>query len=132
MAFANQTEPWNHILNHHHVALPPLIDRHGTIAAWSMTSAPTIAPDKVNQVTHKPYPTYKVIVLDDDFNTFEHVTYCLLKYIPGMNLDLAKDLTFQVDREGQAVVWVGPLEQAELYHQQLSMEQLTMAPLEKA
>jgi ATP-dependent Clp protease adaptor protein ClpS len=38
----------------------------------------------------------------------------------------------QVDREGQAVVWVGPQEQAELYHQQLLREGLTMAPLEPA
>lgn len=94
-------------------------------------TAPTLAPDKLNQLTHKPYPTYKVIVLDDDFNTFDHVTKCLMKYIPGMNLQRAKSLTFQVDREGQAVVWVGPLEPAELYHQQLSGEGLTLAPLEK-
>ncbi|MEN9205147.1 MAG: ATP-dependent Clp protease adapter ClpS [Thermostichales cyanobacterium BF4_bins_65] len=80
----------------------------------------------------KPYPHFKVIVLDDDFNTFEHVTRCLLKYIPGMTEPLARQLTIQVDAEGQAIVWVGPLEMAELYHQQLSREGLTMAPLEPA
>ncbi len=78
------------------------------------------------------YPNFKVIVLDDDFNTFQHVTYCLLKYIPGMSEPLARQLTIQVDREGQAIVWVGPQEQAELYHQQLTQEGLTMAPLEPA
>jgi ATP-dependent Clp protease adaptor protein ClpS len=30
------------------------------------------------------------------------------------------------------VVWCGPQEQAELYHQQLRVEGLTMAPLERA
>jgi len=30
------------------------------------------------------------------------------------------------------VVWVGPMEQAELYHMQLGAEGLTMAPLEQA
>ncbi|ABC99556.1 ATP-dependent Clp protease adaptor protein ClpS [Thermostichus sp. MS-CIW-21] len=80
----------------------------------------------------QPYPHFKVIVLDDDFNTFQHVTECLLKYIPGMTLPLARQLTVQVDAEGQAVVWVGPQEQAELYHQQLLREGLTMAPLEPA
>jgi len=78
------------------------------------------------------YPHYKVIVLDDDFNTFQHVTQCLLKYIPAMTEPLARQLTIQVDAEGQAIVWVGPQEQAELYHLQLSQEGLTMAPLEPA
>jgi ATP-dependent Clp protease adaptor protein ClpS len=83
-------------------------------------------------VVSKPYPHYKIIVLDDDFNTFQHVTECLLKYIPGMTVPLAQTLTLQVDREGQAIVWVGPQEQAELYHLQLEREGLTMAPLEPA
>jgi len=55
----------------------------------------------------------------DDFNTFQHVTECLMKYIPGMTSDRAWELTNQVHYEGQALVWVGPQEQAELYHQQL-------------
>lgn len=95
-----------------------------------MTAAPTVAPGKAGQVVRKPYPRYKVIVLNDDFNTFQHVAHCLMTYIPGMSSDRAWELTNQVHFEGQAVVWSGPLEQAELYHQQLSREGLTMAPLE--
>ncbi|MFQ3617820.1 MAG: ATP-dependent Clp protease adapter ClpS [Cyanobacteriota bacterium] len=98
----------------------------------AMASAPTIAPDKTSQTVRKPYPNYKVIVLNDDFNTFQHVAECLMKYIPGMSGDRAWDLTNQVHYEGQATVWVGPQEQAELYHQQLRREGLTMAPLEAA
>jgi len=56
----------------------------------------------------------------------------LVKYIPGMSSDYAWKLTNQVHFEGQAIVWVGPEEQAELYHQQLSRAGLTMAPLEAA
>jgi ATP-dependent Clp protease adaptor protein ClpS len=95
-------------------------------------SAPTIAPEKTRQTTRQPYPNYKIIVLNDDFNTFQHVSECLIKYIPGMTSDLAWDLTNQIHYEGQAIVWVGPLEQAELYHTQLTRAGLTMAPLEKA
>ena len=95
-----------------------------------MATAPTIAPERSSVVIHKPYPNYKVIVLNDDFNTFEHVANCLMKYIPGMTSDHAWHLTNQVHFEGQAIVWVGPQEQAELYHQQLRREGLTMAPLE--
>ncbi|MEB3886818.1 ATP-dependent Clp protease adapter ClpS [Lyngbya sp. CCY1209] len=97
-----------------------------------MTASPTTAPSRSSQTVRKPYPNYKVIVLNDDFNTFEHVANCLMKYIPGMTSDRAWKLTNRVHYEGQATVWVGPQEQAELYHTQLSREGLTMAPLEQA
>lgn len=96
------------------------------------SASPTLAPEKTRQVTRKPYPNYKIIVLNDDFNTFQHVAECLMKYIPNMTSDRAWELTHQVHNEGQAIVWVGPLEQAELYHNQLSRAGLTMAPLEQA
>jgi ATP-dependent Clp protease adaptor protein ClpS len=95
-------------------------------------SATTEAPDRVSQIVQKPYPNFKIVVLNDDHNTFEHVSTCLLKYIPGMNGETAWTLTVQIDRDGQAIVWVGPQEQAELYHMQLGMEGLTMGPLEAA
>lgn len=99
----------------------------------AMATAPTVAPERSSQVTRPElYPNYKVIVLDDDFNTFQHVAECLMKYIPNMTGDRAWELTVQVDSEGQAIVWVGPQEQAELYHQQLRRAGLTMAPLEAA
>jgi ATP-dependent Clp protease adaptor protein ClpS len=96
------------------------------------STTPTVTPTRSLQVTRQPYPNYKIIVLNDDFNTFQHVAKCLMKYIPGMSSDQAWKLTNQIHFEGQAIVWVGPLEQAELYHTQLSREGLTMAPLEKA
>ncbi|MBW4495743.1 MAG: ATP-dependent Clp protease adapter ClpS [Oscillatoria princeps RMCB-10] len=101
-------------------------------AVRAMANSPAVTPDRATQVTRKLYPNYKVIVLNDDFNTFKHVAECLMKYIPGMTSDRAWELTNQVHYEGQATVWVGPQEQAELYHQQLSRAGLTMAPLEKA
>lgn len=97
-----------------------------------MATAPTVTPEKTTTVVRKLYPNYKVIVLNDDFNTFDHVAQCLMTYIPSMTSDRAWELTNQVHYEGQAIVWTGPLEQAELYHQQLRREGLTMAPLEKA
>ncbi|OLP18117.1 Clp protease ClpS [Leptolyngbya sp. 'hensonii'] len=95
-------------------------------------TSPTIAPERSSQTTRKPYPNYKVIVLNDDFNTFQHVAECLMKYIPNMTSDRAWELTNQVHFEGQAIVWVGPQEQAELYQMQLSRAGLTMAPIEPA
>jgi ATP-dependent Clp protease adaptor protein ClpS len=97
-----------------------------------MITATVTTPDRVKETVRKTYPNFKVIVLNDDFNTFEHVSGCLMAHIPGMTTDLAWSLTNQVHFEGQAIAWVGPQEQAELYHQQLRREGLTMAPLEAA
>jgi ATP-dependent Clp protease adaptor protein ClpS len=102
------------------------------ILAVAIRAASVEAPEKSVQKVWKPYPNFKVIVLNDDFNTFEHVAGCLLKHIPNMLPDKAWGLTTQVHEDGQAIVWIGPQEQAELYHTQLSWEGLTMAPLEAA
>ena len=95
-------------------------------------SSPALSPSGSVLLEHAPYPTYKVVVLNDDFNTFQHVVDCLVKYIPAMTPDRAWTLAQTIDTKGQAVVWVGPMEQAELYHMQLGAEGLTMAPLERA
>ena len=81
--------------------------------------------------TTQGYPQARVIVLNDDVNTFQHVVDCLCKIITGMWTERAWDLAHQVDGQGSAEVWCGPLEQAELYHQQLTGEGLTMAPIER-
>ena len=77
------------------------------------------------------YPEARVIVLDDSFNTFQHVANSLLTIIPSMSEKLAWDLTIKIDKTGSAEVWRGNLEQAELYHGQLFSKGLTMAPIEK-
>ena len=87
-----------------------------------------INPEKVKA----KYPEARLIVLDDSFNTFQHVANSLLKIIPGMSEKKAWNLTIKVDKLGSAEVWRGNLEQAELYHQQLINKGLTMAPIEKA
>ena len=53
------------------------------------------------------------------------------RVIPGMGEEKAWALANRIDKEGAAEVWCGPLEQAELYHQQLAAEGLTMAPIER-
>jgi ATP-dependent Clp protease adaptor protein ClpS len=92
------------------------------------TSTTTVLEPKT---TKRKYPEVRIIVLDDNFNTFEHVANCLVKIIPGMSEERSWVLAVEVDREGLAEVWRGPLEQAELYHQQLISKGITMAPIEK-
>ena len=93
----------------------------------STNAAPVV--EKVKE--RKLYPEARVIVLDDDINTYQHVVSSLMKIIPQMNEDKAWKLASMIDSEGSAEVWSGPFEQAELYHHQLSTEGLTMAPLER-
>lgn len=93
------------------------------------TAANPTAVRERSQV-RSPYPNYRITVLDDDVNTFQHVVDCLVKILPGMQPDRAWQLAHQIDGEGAAVVWTGPQEQAEHYHQLLGAEGLTMAPLE--
>ena len=81
--------------------------------------------------TKNKYPEVRIIVIDDDFNTFEHVANCLQAIIPGMSKERSWGLAVKVDREGSAEVWRGPCEQAELYHHQLQSRGLTMAPIER-
>jgi ATP-dependent Clp protease adaptor protein ClpS len=70
-----------------------------------------------------------VIVLNDDHNTFEHVADTLARYIPGVDRAMGLALAQKIHTAGQARVWSGDRELAELYWEQLRDAGLTMAPL---
>ena len=74
---------------------------------------------------------WRVIVLNDDHNTFDHVALCLARYIPGVSVDSGYAIADRIHNTGKAIVWSGHLEQAELYWEQLRDAGLTMAPLER-
>jgi ATP-dependent Clp protease adaptor protein ClpS len=74
---------------------------------------------------------WKVIVLNDDHNTFEGVAAALAAVIPGTSYGRGLELASRIHDTGQAVVWSGLQEPAELYWQQLDARGLTMAPLER-
>jgi len=75
--------------------------------------------------------SWQVIVLNDDHNTFDHVAKTLARVVPGVNLDKGYGIADTIHSSGQAAVWTGPRETAELYWEQLSDAGLTMAPLEQ-
>jgi len=74
---------------------------------------------------------WRVIVLNDDHNTFEGVAFALAQTIPGVDYDRGLALANRIHNTGQALVWSGHREAAELYHSQLEAHGLTMAPLER-
>jgi ATP-dependent Clp protease adaptor protein ClpS len=74
---------------------------------------------------------WRVIVRNDNHNTFEHVAHTLARYIPGVTLDRGHAFANVIHTSGRAVVYAGHQEAAEHYWEQLSGAGLTMAPLEQ-
>jgi len=74
---------------------------------------------------------WHVIVLNDNHNTFDHVAQTLARVIPNVSVEQGYRFADAIHNTGQAVVWSGEREPAELYWEQLSDAKLTMAPLEQ-
>jgi ATP-dependent Clp protease adaptor protein ClpS len=73
---------------------------------------------------------WRVVVLNDDFNTFDHVAETLAAVIPEVTLAHGYRLADHIHNTGSAIVWSGAREDAELYWESLDAAGLTMAPLE--
>ena len=75
---------------------------------------------------------WRVIVLNDDHNTFDHVAATLARYIPGVNRRPGlRDRRPHPQRRARRSSGAGQKEPAELYWEQLKDAGLTMAPLEQ-
>ena len=74
---------------------------------------------------------WRVIVRNDNHNTFEHVARTLAKVLPGVSLDQGHHFASAIHNSGLAIVWSGQREPAEHYWEQLRAAGLTMAPLER-
>ena len=74
---------------------------------------------------------WRVIVLNDNHNTFDSVAATLSHVIPGLTLEQGYQIADKIHNTGQAIVWAGPREPAEHYWEQLNDSGLTMAPLEQ-
>jgi ATP-dependent Clp protease adaptor protein ClpS len=74
---------------------------------------------------------WHVVVRNDDHNTFQGVAFALSSVIPGVGYDSGMQLANRIHNTGQAIVWSGHKELAELYWNQLERFGLTMAPLEQ-
>ena len=74
---------------------------------------------------------WRVIVLNDNHNTFDGVAAALARIVPGVTLEEGYRIADQIHSTGQAIVWAGQREPAEHYWEQLKDAGLTMAPLEQ-
>ncbi|MBV9818235.1 MAG: ATP-dependent Clp protease adaptor ClpS [Solirubrobacterales bacterium] len=74
---------------------------------------------------------WKVVVLNDDHNTFDHVAETLARVVPGVTLAEGYRIADRIHHTGCAIVWSGPREDAESYWIQLDTAGLTLGPLEE-
>ena len=74
---------------------------------------------------------WRVIVLNDNHNTFQGVASALAAVIPGVSYDRGLALANRIHSAGKALVWAGHRERAEHYWEELRGRGLTMAPLEQ-
>jgi ATP-dependent Clp protease adaptor protein ClpS len=74
---------------------------------------------------------WRVIVLNDNHNTFDGVAFALARVLPGVSLERGLALADRIHNTGRAIVWTGHREPAELYWSELEGFGLTMAPLER-
>jgi ATP-dependent Clp protease adaptor protein ClpS len=86
----------------------------------------SVGPDEAGLGGH-----WRVIVLNDDHNTFEGVASALSAVLPGISYEHGMSFANQIHNSGRAIVWSGDRELAEHYWEQLSAHGLTMAPLEQ-
>ena len=95
----------------------------------------TLTPPRERERTRGPGSgtgdASRVIVLNDDHNTFDGVAFALAAVLPGVDFERGMSFANRIHNRGQALVWSGPRELAELYWEQLNGHGLTMAPLER-
>ena len=107
---------------------PAVLDRP---APGPRPSAEVVEAPRVQEPGGGSGGEWRVIVLNDDHNTFDGVAAALARVIPGMSLDQGYAVADRIHNSGQAIVWSGQKEPAELYWEQLKDAGLTMAPLER-
>ena len=100
-----------------------------------MSVMATLTPPRERERTRGPGggtgDASRVIVLNDDHNTFDGVAFALAAVLPGVDFERGMSFANKIHNSGQALVWSGHREQAELYWEQLKGHGLTMAPLER-
>ncbi|WP_020473973.1 ATP-dependent Clp protease adaptor ClpS [Zavarzinella formosa] len=79
--------------------------------AWNSNSAPVAEPE--SKTRPKVQPPYHVLIENDDDHTMEFVIVVLQKVF-GYSTEKSFELTLQAHTNGEAVVWTGSKEVAEL------------------
>lgn len=69
---------------------------------------------------------HRLILWNDDTNTFEHVIYCLIKYLDYSDKQ-AEKIAWTVHNEGKCAILEGSFTEMEVYRKILQQEGLTVS-----
>ncbi len=69
---------------------------------------------------------HRLILWNDEVNTFEHVIYCLMKYL-DYSENQAEKIAWTVHNEGKCAVLEGSFTEMEVYRKILQQEGLTVS-----
>jgi ATP-dependent Clp protease adaptor protein ClpS len=89
-----------------------------------MSEAQSITETSIEERV-KHLPPFKVVLHNDDVNTFEHVIVSILKITP-LKAPEAIERTIEAHETGQAVLLITNQERAELYVEQFASLSLTV------
>lgn len=65
------------------------------------------------EVLRRLFPPFKVVVLNNDHNTFDEVIRILMRAVPGMTREIAERHANEIHLTGSTVPFTGPRERAE-------------------
>lgn len=68
----------------------------------------------------------RLILWNDDFNTFDHVIYCMMHYLQYSESE-AERIAWRVHNEGKCAVLEGSYTEMEIYRKILKAEGLTVS-----
>jgi ATP-dependent Clp protease adaptor protein ClpS len=69
---------------------------------------------------------HRLILWNDDHNTFDHVIHCMIKYL-DYNETQAEKIAWKVHNEGKCAVLEGSFTEVEVYRKILQQEGLTVS-----
>ncbi|TAF44144.1 MAG: ATP-dependent Clp protease adaptor ClpS [Sphingobacteriales bacterium] len=69
---------------------------------------------------------HRLILWNDEVNTFEHVIYCLVKYV-DYSTKQAQSIANKVHNEGKCAILEGSFTEMEVYRKILQQEKLTVS-----
>src|SRR5688500_1304772 len=82
------------------------------------TAFPDVLPETDTDTAVRHQPPYAVVLHNDDVNTMPFVVLVLRKVF-GYTVEKCVELMVEAHKTGRSVVWVGPLEVAELKADQI-------------
>jgi len=69
---------------------------------------------------------HRLILWNDDFNTFDHVIHCMIKYLDYTEPQ-AEKIAWKVHNEGKCAILEGSYTEVEVYRKILQQEGLTVS-----